>query len=96
MQEMIVSKSSKFNSDTLLKGFKDRLVTHDIEPDIFARFFRVLYGLFSDSAYHKMVQFAPSLPSADDEASIRKMLTAVRIECDEPSIKCVMIILEHF
>jgi len=94
LSEILSSKDQRFSNDPFIKIVRNRLVQKKIEPKVFMKFARWLYGQFSDKACHKMSAYAPSLPTYDDEKAIEDMLQAVEVDRDIPAIICIQVILE--
>lgn len=60
LNEMLVSKDSRFTSDEFVMMIRQRLEDKPITVPVFMKFYNWLYNQFSDKTCHKMAKYTPS------------------------------------
>lgn len=94
LHEMLTSRDHRFTLDPYVCMMRGRIAKYNITRRAFIKFGRLLYGMFSDKACHKMCQYAPPMPKYDDTEAIAAMLQCVQIEEGIPALKCLQIVLQ--
>ena len=94
LNEMLVSKDTRFVNDPFVMMLRERLKNNNISVSIFMKFARWLYNQFSDKTCHKMAKFSPPLPKYTEKEKIEEMLELLEIDADMPAVTCIQVILQ--